>query len=148
MRGVIDEFKKFALKGSMIDLAIGIIIGAGFTKVVDSLVNDILMPPIGALLGKIDFSNLFLNMSGEAYASVDAAKKAGAPALYYGLFLNHLIGFIITAFAVFLLVKGMNRLRDKAESEAAHPVTPPPPPTKEQELLAEIRDLLKVSRSG
>lgn len=146
MRGVIEEFKKFALKGSMIDLAVGIIIGAGFTKVVDSLVNDILMPPIGALLGKIDFSNLFLSMSSNTYASVDAAKKAGAPALYYGLFLNNMIGFVITSFAVFLLVKGMNRLRDKVEAEAAPP-TAPPPPTKDQELLAEIRDLLKANRS-
>lgn len=145
MRGVIEEFKKFALRGNMIDLAVGIIIGAGFTKVVDSLVNDILMPPIGALLGRIDFSSLFIVLSGDSFASVDAAKKAGAPALYYGLFLNNLIGFFITAFAVFLLVKGMNRLRDKAEAEAAEPV--PPPLTKEQELLAEIRDLLKASRS-
>lgn len=146
MRGVIDEFKKFALRGNMIDLAVGIIIGAGFTKVVDSLVNDILMPPIGALLGKIDFSNLFLILSGDSYASVDAAKKAGAPALYYGLFLNNLIGFLITAIAVFLLVKGMNRMRDKMEVEAAKS-TPPPSLTKDQELLTEIRDLLKETRS-
>lgn len=109
------EFKEFAIKGNMIDMAVGIIIGAAFGKVVTSLVEDVIMPPIGLLLGKVDFSSLFVNLSGKEYPSVAAAKAAGAVTINYGLFLNQIISFIIVAFAVFLLVRVMNRLRRQEE---------------------------------
>jgi large conductance mechanosensitive channel len=112
------EFKEFALRGNMIDLAVGIIIGAAFNSVVNSLVNDILMPPIGLLLGKVDFSNLFISLDGRSYSSLSAAQDAGAATLNYGLFINSIIIFLITAFAVFLLVRGINRLERKQEAEA------------------------------
>jgi len=113
------EFRDFAMRGNAIDLAVGIIIGAAFGKIVSSLVNDILMPPIGVLLGKVDFSNLFLSLSGQHYASLAEAKTAGAATLNYGVFINNIIDFLIVAFAVFLLVQQVNRLTKKAEPEAA-----------------------------
>ena len=112
------EFKEFAVKGSMIDLAVGIIIGAAFTGVVNSLVNDILMPPIGLLVGNVDFSNLFLTLTGGHFQTVAEAKAVGAVTLNYGLFVNTLINFLIVAFAVFLLVKQVNKLKRKKEPEA------------------------------
>lgn len=118
------EFKEFATRGSMFDMAVGIILGAAFGKVVTSLVNDILMPPIGKLLGHIDFSNFFINLSGTHYATLAEAKKAGAAVISYGVFCNTLLEFLIAAFAVFLLVKQINRLRRPA------PV-PPAAPTRE-----------------
>lgn len=133
------EFREFALKGSVLDLAVGIIIGAAFGKVVSSFVADVLMPPIGLALGKVDFSNLFLSLNGQAYPSVAAAKAAGAPTLNYGLFLNSIVDFLIVAFAIFLVVKQVNRLRKPA---AAAPAAPPAP-TPQEKLLAEIRDLLR-----
>jgi large conductance mechanosensitive channel len=105
------EFKEFALKGDVLDMAIGIIIGVAFGKIVTSVVNDILMPPLGLLLGKVDFSNLFINISGRPVASLAAAKAAGAATVNYGLFLNNVIDFILVAFVVFLLVKQVNRFR-------------------------------------
>jgi large conductance mechanosensitive channel len=117
------EFKEFAIKGNVMDLAVGVIIGAAFGKIVNSLVNDILMPPLGLLLGKVDFSNLFVSLSGTQYGSLDEAKKAGAATLNYGVFLNTLIEFLLVAFAVYLLVKQVNRLRREP--------APPPPATKE-----------------
>ncbi len=111
------EFREFALKGSMIDLAIGIIIGAAFGKVITSLVNDVIMPPIGLLLGKVDFSSLYLNLSGKDFASMQEAIDAGAPILKYGLFVNTLIEFFIIAFVIFIVVKNINNLRKK-EAEA------------------------------
>jgi large conductance mechanosensitive channel len=118
---VLKEFKKFALQGNVADMAVGIIIGAAFGKIVSSLVVDILMPPIGLLVGKIDFSSLFFNLSGQEYASLAAAKAAGAPTLNYGLFLNNVFDFLIVAFVIFLLVKQMNRL--KAKEAPAAPTT-------------------------
>jgi large conductance mechanosensitive channel len=112
---VLKEFKEFAMKGSMVDLAVGIILGAAFGKVVASLVEDIIMPPIGMLTGGMDFSNLFVNLSGTAYPSLAAAKAAGAPTINYGLFINNIIAFLIVAFAVFLIVKGINRMRRQQE---------------------------------
>lgn len=112
------EFKEFAIKGNMIDMAVGIIIGAAFGGVVTSLVKDVIMPPIGLLLGKVDFSGLFINMSGTAYPSLKAAQDAGAATLNYGLFINTMINFLIVAFAVFILVKQVNRLK-KAPAPAA-----------------------------
>ncbi|MHB8994928.1 MAG: large-conductance mechanosensitive channel protein MscL [Armatimonadota bacterium] len=113
---MLREFKEFAMKGNMVDLAVGLIIGAAFGRVVTSLVEDILMPPIGMLMGGVDFSNLYANLSGTAYPSLAAAKAAGAPTINYGLFINSLIAFIVVAFAVFLVVKGINRMRRNAEA--------------------------------
>jgi len=106
---VLKEFKEFAMRGSVLDLAVGVIIGAAFGKVVSSLVDDILMPPIGRLLGHVDFSSLFINLTDKSYVSLAAAKAAGAATLNYGIFLNTIINFIIVAFAVFLLVRSVNK---------------------------------------
>ncbi|WP_428407040.1 large conductance mechanosensitive channel protein MscL [Hyphococcus sp.] len=137
--GIIKEFQEFAVKGNVMDMAVGIIIGGAFGTIVKSLVDDVIMPPIGLLLGGVDFSDLFINLSGVQYQSLAAAKEAGAPVIAYGSFINNVIAFLVVAWAVFLLVKGMNRLQKKAEEAPAAPVEPP----KEQVLLAEIRDLLK-----
>jgi large conductance mechanosensitive channel len=110
------EFREFAVKGNVLDMAVGIIIGAAFGKIVTSFVEDIIMPPIGLLLGKVDFSGLFLNLSGADHASLAAAKAAGAATINYGLFLNHVFSFVIVAFAVFMLVKGVNKLRRQEET--------------------------------
>ena len=112
------EFKEFAVKGNMIDMAVGIIIGAAFGGVVNSLVKDVIMPPIGLLLGKVDFTGLFINLSGTSYPTLKAAQEANAATLNYGLFINTLINFLIVAFAVFLLVKQINRLK-RAPAPAA-----------------------------
>ncbi|HEC24206.1 MAG TPA: large conductance mechanosensitive channel protein MscL [Chloroflexi bacterium] len=122
---MLKEFKEFALRGNVLDMAIGIIIGAAFSQIVNSLVNDILMPPIGLLLGRVDFSNLFITLSGGHYETLAAAQEAGAVTINYGLFINNVISFLIVAFAVFLLVRGVNRLQRQAqkEEEAAEPTT-------------------------
>lgn len=117
------EFKEFAMRGNVLDMAVGIIIGAAFGKIVSSFVADVLMPPIGLLLGKVDFSNLFINLSGQSFPSVDAAKAAGAATLNYGIFLNTVIDFLIVAFAIFLLIKQVNRLMPKEEAAPAPPAT-------------------------
>jgi len=109
------EFKEFIMRGNVLDLAIGIIIGAAFGKIVTSFVNDILMPPIGLLLGQVNFNNLFLSLNGQSYPSVEAAKAAGAPTINYGLFTQTIVDFIIVAFVIFLIVKQVNRLRQKPE---------------------------------
>lgn len=108
------EFKEFALKGNVIDLAVGIIIGAAFNKVVQSLVNDIIMPPIGMIMGKVDFAGLFINLSGKQYETLVEAKKAGAATINYGLFINTAVDFAIMAFVIFIMVKQINRLRREA----------------------------------
>ena len=140
---MLKEFREFAMRGNVVDLAVGVIIGAAFGKIVDSLVKDIVMPPIGLVLGKVDFSNMFLVLREGAnpgpYLSVDAAQKAGAVTLNYGIFINVLITFVIVAWAVFLLIKVMNRL--KREEEKA-PAAPPEAP-EDIKLLREIRDSLK-----
>lgn len=105
------EFKEFAMRGSVVDLAVGVIIGAAFGKIVTSFVNDIIMPPIGLVLGKVDFSNLFLNLSGKDYATLAEAKAAGAVTINYGAFLNTVIDFIIVAFVIFLIIRQINRLK-------------------------------------
>jgi large conductance mechanosensitive channel len=114
-----QEFKEFIARGNVFDLAVGIVIGAAFVTVVNSFVNDILMPPVGLLMGGVDFSDLYVNLSGEAYASLAAATAAGAPTINYGLFLNNVLSFLVVAFAVFLLVKQYNRLRAPQEPEPA-----------------------------
>ena len=116
---MIKEFKEFIMKGNVLDMAVGIIIGAAFGKVVTSFVSDVLMPPIGLLLGKVDFSNLFINMSGKSFESLADAKKAGAATLNYGLFLNTTIDFLIVGFAIFLMVKQVNRMKRQAPAPAA-----------------------------
>jgi large conductance mechanosensitive channel len=137
--GFLEEFRAFATRGNVIDLAVGIIIGAAFTTIVNSVVNDILMPPIGMLIGGVDFSDFFINLSGGDYDTLAAAKAAGATTINYGLFINAVIKFLIVAFAIFLLVKQINRLagvKPKADE--------PPPPPPEVQLLSEIRDILKT----
>lgn len=123
---MIKEFKEFIVKGNVMDMAVGIIIGAAFGKIVTSLVEDVIMPPIGFLLGKIDFSNLYVNLSGQPWDSLDAAMAAGAPVIRYGIFLNQTISFIIVAFAVFMMIKAVNRLRKQEETaeEAAEKTCP------------------------
>jgi len=139
---MLKEFKEFVMRGSVIDLAVGVVIGAAFGKIVDSLVKDLIMPPIGLALGGVDFANLFLVLRQGAqpgpYATVDAAAKAGAVTLNFGLFVNTLISFTIIAFAIFLLVKGINRLKREQAATSA-----PPEPPEEVKLLREIRDTLK-----
>ena len=137
---MLKEFKDFAMKGNVLDMAIGVIIGGAFGKIVSSLVSDVLMPPIGLLLGGVDFTGLFLTLSGTTQPSLVAAKAAGAPTLNYGVFLQSIFDFIIIAFAVFILVKQVNRFKKEAPPA---PPAPPAGPTNEEKLLMEIRDALK-----
>jgi large conductance mechanosensitive channel len=137
------EFKEFALKGNVVDLAVGVIIGGAFGTIITSLVNDVLMPPIGLLIGGVDFSNIFVVLkpglkAPEPYASLAAAKSAGAVTLNFGVFINAVINFSIIAIAIFILVKGINRLRRQHEA-----APPPAAPPRQEVLLEEIRDLLK-----
>jgi len=118
---MLKEFKEFAMRGNVLDMAVGIIMGAAFGGIVNSLVNDILMPPIGLLLGKVDFSSLFINLSGQDYASLAQAKAAGAATISYGLFLNTIINFLIVTFAVFLLIRQVNKFRRQPEPVVAAP---------------------------
>jgi len=137
---MLEEFKTFIAKGNVVDMAVGIIIGAAFTAIVTSLVTDVINPVIGIFLGGIDFSNYYVDLSMGGYESLQAAQKAGAPLIMYGLFINAIIKFLIVAFAVFLLVKNVNALKARlvrAEAETA------PPPNRAETLLAEIRDALK-----
>jgi len=113
------EFKEFAMRGNVLDLAIGVILGGAFGKIVSSFVTDIMMPPIGLVLGKVDFSNLYFALDGGKYTSLAEAKKVGAPTLNYGLFVNQVIDFVIVAFAIFLVIKGINRLHKAAPPAAA-----------------------------
>jgi len=112
------EFREFAMRGNVLDMAVGIIIGAAFGKIITSLVNDILMPPIGLVLGKVDFSNLFVDLSGQSHATLALAKAAGAATINYGLFLNTVLDFVIVAFAIFLLIRQVNRLQRPAPAPA------------------------------
>jgi len=133
---MLKEFREFAMRGNVLDMAIGIIIGAAFGKIVSSFVADMLMPPISMLMGKVDFTNWFISLSGGDYQTLAQAREAGAVTINYGSFTNTVIDFVILAFAIFLLVKQVNRLKKEAP--------PPPAETPPQEkLLAEIRDLLK-----
>ncbi len=136
---MLQEFKTFIAKGNAMDLAIGVIIGAAFGKIVSSLVDDIFMPVIGLFFGKLDFSRLYVPLDGKHYESLEAAKAAGAATLNYGSFVTILIQFFLIAWVVFLMVKGLNALkRGQEEKKSA-----PPEPTAEEKLLGEIRDLLK-----
>jgi len=133
---MLKEFKEFALKGNFFDMAVGIVIGAAFTTIVKSLVDDIIMPIVGVFSGGIDFGSKFINLTDGDYATLAAAKEAGAATLNYGLFINAIITFIIVAFVLFMIIKGMNAAK-KAEEEA------PSEPSDEIKLLSEIRDALK-----
>ena len=141
---MLEEFRKFAVKGNVLDMAVGIIIGAAFGTIVQSLVNDVLMPPIGLLLGGVDFTDLFLTLQQGAtpgpYATLAAAQEAGAVTINVGVFINTLISFLIVAFSVFMVVRSFNRLKTKEEEAAP---AAPPPPSAEVTLLTEIRDLLQ-----
>ncbi|HTB22631.1 MAG TPA: large conductance mechanosensitive channel protein MscL [bacterium] len=127
----VKEFKNFILRGNVVDMAVGVIIGAAFGKIVTSLVNDVLMPPIGKLIGDVDFTNLFLVLNGQTYASLDAAVKAGAPVIKYGVFLNNIFDFLIVAAVIFFVVNRISAMIPVADAEAA-------PPTKECGQCAEI----------
>jgi len=139
---MLQEFKDFAMKGNFVDMAVGIVIGAAFGTIVKSFVDDIIMPWVGVLTGGVDFSNMFMVISGGAegatYATIEAAQEAGASTMNYGLFINSLVTFLIVAFALFMVIKGMNAAK-KAEEEAEEA---PAEPSDEAKLLAEIRDAL------
>ncbi|MDH3584451.1 MAG: large-conductance mechanosensitive channel protein MscL [Phycisphaerae bacterium] len=141
---MVKEFKEFAMKGNMVDMAVGIVIGAAFGTIIKSLVADIIMPPIGLLLGGVDFSNLFVVLKDAAggagaYESLDAAQKAGAVTLNYGAFINTIVSFLIIGFAIFMVIKALNNAKKKEEEAPAEP----PKPSNEEVLLTEIRDALR-----
>ena len=136
---MLKEFKEFAMKGNVVDMAVGIVIGVAFGGIISSLVADVIMPPIGLLMGGLDFSSLFINLGDTAHATLAAAEEAGAPVIRYGVFINTVLNFLIVAFAIFLLIKAMNSAKKKeAEAPAA-----PPEPSAEEKLLTEIRDALQ-----
>lgn len=135
----IQEFKQFAMRGNVIDLAVGVVIGGAFGKIVDSLVKDVIMPPIGALMGGVDFKQLYINLSATPFETMEAAEKAGAPLIKYGAFINSMVDFTIIAFTIFVAVKAINSLKRKEE---AAPAAPPPTP-EDVLLLREIRDALR-----
>jgi large conductance mechanosensitive channel len=120
---MLGEFKKFAMRGNVVDMAVGIIIGAAFGKIVSSLVQDVIMPPIGLLMGNVDFSGLYVNLSSTAYESLAAAQEAAAPTINYGLFINTVLDFVIVAFAIFMVVRMMNKLQKQEEAPPAAPTT-------------------------
>ena len=138
---MLKEFKDFAMRGNVIDLAVAVIIGAAFGKIVTSLVNDIVMPPIGLLLGGADFTDLFITLRGGSFESLAAAQEAGAVTLNYGLFANTVIQFLVIAFSIFIVIRQINKLKQKQDAEEA---AAPPAPPREEVLLEEIRDLLKA----
>ncbi|HET8656335.1 MAG TPA: large-conductance mechanosensitive channel protein MscL [Longimicrobiaceae bacterium] len=138
---MLSEFRKFIARGNMIDLAVGIVIGAAFTSVVKSLVDDVLMPPIGLLTGGVDFSNLYVNLSGGSYASLADAQKAGAATINYGVFINNVISFLIVALAIFVVVQAYNRVRTLEESA-------PPAPTEKDCPFCKMRVPLAATRCG
>lgn len=140
--GLAKEFREFAVKGNAVDMAVGIIIGVAFGKVISSLVSDVIMPPIGMVLGNVDFSGLFINLGSQTYTTLAEAKKAGAPTLNYGIFIQAVLDFLIIAAAVFALVKGINMLRRTEQEQPAEE----PKPREEVVLLSEIRDSLASIR--
>ncbi|HIG23978.1 MAG TPA: large conductance mechanosensitive channel protein MscL [Henriciella marina] len=137
------EFKEFAMKGNLVDLAVGFILGGAFSTIVKSLVNDIIMPPLGLVLGGVDFADLLYPLDGNTYESLEAANEAGAPVIAYGLFINNVISFLIMAFALFFVVKGINSMKRKQEEAPAEV----PPPPRQEVLLEEIRNLLAKQQS-
>ncbi len=136
--GMMQEFKEFAIRGNVVDMAVGVIIGGAFGKIVDSLVKDVIMPPIGLITGGVDFSQLYINLGSTTFESLAAAEKAGAPLIKYGVFFNSMINFTIIAFVIFMLIKGINRMK---REEAPAPAEAPPTP-EDILLLRQIRDSL------
>jgi len=136
--GMMKEFKEFAMKGNVVDMAVGIVIGGAFGKIISSLVADVIMPPIGMLMGGVNFSNLYVSLSG-SYATLAEAVEAGAPIIKYGQFVQTVVDFVIIAFAIFMVVKGMNNMKKKEEAKPAAA----PAPAEDIVLLREIRDSLK-----
>lgn len=139
--GIMKEFQEFALRGNVVDMAVGIIIGGAFGTIVKSLVDDIIMPPVGMLLGGIDFTNIFTTLKGESASTLAAAKEAGAVTMNWGVFFNSVFSFLIVAFCVFMLVKAMNSAKKRLEEEQAEAPAEPP---RQEVLLEEIRDALKA----
>ncbi len=137
---MLKDFRDFALRGNVVDLAVGVIIGAAFGKIVSSLVTDVIMPPIGLIIGGIDFSDLFVTLRGDSFETLEAARKAGAVTINYGVFLNTVVQFAVVAFATFMIVRWASKLHKAA------PPPPAPPPPKSETLLEEIRDLLKKEK--
>lgn len=147
MSNFIKEFKEFAMRGNVMDMAVGVIIGGAFGKIVTSLVNDIIMPAISTLTGGLDFTNLFIALDGKSYDTLAAAQEAEAAILTYGTFIQNIVDFLIIAFCIFLMIKGVNKLTKKPEPEPAPAEpAPAPEPTAEEKLLTEIRDLLKEKK--
>jgi large conductance mechanosensitive channel len=136
---MLKEFKEFAMRGSVVDLAVGVVIGAAFGKIVTSLVDDVIMPPLGRIVGKVDFSSLFFSLDGKHYDTLALAKTAAAPTVNYGLFLNNVVNFLIVAFAIFIVVQQMNRLTKKPAPAAAAPTTKPCPQCTTEIPLAARR---------
>ena len=135
---MLKEFKDFAMRGNVVDLAVGFILGGAFSTIVSSLVKDVIMPPVGLMMGGVDFAGLFYSLDGQAYESLAAAQEVGAATINYGLFINNVISFIVVGLALFFLIKGMNSMKKKEEAAPAAPSKP----SNEEVLLAEIRDLL------
>lgn len=135
---MLSEFKEFIAKGNVVDMAVGVIIGGAFGKIVSTFTDGVIMPPIGMMMGGVNFSELFIDLSGKGFKTLEEAKKAAAPVITYGALINNIIDFVIVAFVLFLLIKQVNKMK------AAPPPAPaaPPPPTADQKLLGEIRDLL------
>jgi large conductance mechanosensitive channel len=137
--GMMQEFKEFAMRGNVVDLAVGVVIGGAFGKIVDSLVKDVIMPIVGRLMGGVDFKHLYINLGSQAFDTLEAAEKAGAPLIKYGAFINSIVDFVIIAFAIFVAVKAINKMKREAPpAPAAPPATP-----EDVLLLREIRDALK-----
>ncbi len=141
---MLKEFKEFALRGNVVDMAVGIVIGAAFSTIVKSLVDDIIMPPIGVVTGGVDFSSMFITLGSGSYESLAQARQAGAATLNIGVFINNVISFMIVAFVLFMVIKAMNQLRRKQEEAPATE----PPPSQEVQLLQQIRDALVSGGSG
>jgi large conductance mechanosensitive channel len=140
---MLKEFREFIMRGNVFELAVAVIMGAAFNPIIKSLVDDIIMPPIGLLLGDTDFANLFIVLQGGSFDTLAAAQEAGAVTINYGLFINNVIYFLIVAFVIFLMVRQVNRMKKKEEEAPAAP----PAPSEEEKLLAEIRDLLKEQQA-
>jgi large conductance mechanosensitive channel len=136
---MLKEFKAFAMRGNVVDMAVGIVIGGAFGKIISSFVKDVLMPPIGMMMGGVDFSTMFVALDGETYETLAAAAEAGAATLTYGNFIQTVVDFMIVAFAIFMVVRAMNNMKKKEEAAPKAP----PAPSKEEVLLTEIRDALK-----
>jgi len=138
--GMMKEFKAFAMRGNVLDLAVGVIIGGAFGKIIGSFVGDVMMPVLGLLLGGVDFTGKFLSLKGGSFATLAEAKAANVPTLNYGVFLQSIIDFVIVAFAIFMLIKAINSTQKKEAEKLA----PPPAPSNEEKLLTEIRDALRA----